>query len=197
MLSKAVEAQGASFVACPVFGAPAMADAGQLICVLAGPASEVEKVKPYCTGVMGRAIIDYSGQAPAKATLLKVIGNTFILSMVETLSEGHVVAEKSGLGVEDLHKFIETMFPGPYTAYSNRLKSGDYYKREEPLFAVALARKDAKHAMNLAQAAGVKMRGVELADGYLGDVKKHMGSRGDLAGIYGAVRQENGLKFEN
>lgn len=29
--------------------------------------------------------------------------------MVETLSEGHVVAEKSGLGTEQLHKFIEIM----------------------------------------------------------------------------------------
>jgi 3-hydroxyisobutyrate dehydrogenase-like beta-hydroxyacid dehydrogenase len=38
-----------------------------------------------------------------------VIGNTFIASMVETLSEGHVVAEKSGLGTDQLHKFIEIM----------------------------------------------------------------------------------------
>jgi inosine/xanthosine triphosphate pyrophosphatase family protein len=63
-----------------------------------------------------------------------VIGNTFILNMVETLSEGHVVAEKSGLGVDNLHQFIETMFPGPYTAYSTRLRQGDYYKREEVWF---------------------------------------------------------------
>lgn len=108
-----------------------MADAGQLVCVLAGPSAEVDKVKPYTTGVMGRAIIDYSGQPHGRATLLKVIGNTFILNMVETLSEGHVVAEKSGLGTDNLHQFIETMFPGPYTAYSTRLRQGDYYKREE------------------------------------------------------------------
>ena len=111
-----------------------MADAGQLVCVLAGPSAAVDKVKPYTTGVMGRAIIDFGGQPHGRATLLKVIGNTFILNMVETLSEGHVVAEKSGLGVDNLHQFIETMFPGPYTAYSTRLRSGDYYKREEVLF---------------------------------------------------------------
>ena len=111
-----------------------MADAGQLVCVLAGPSAAVEKVKPYTTGVMGKAIIDFGGQPHGQATLLKVVGNTFILNMVETLSEGHVVAEKSGLGVDNLHQFIETMFPGPYTAYSTRLRSGDYYKREEVLF---------------------------------------------------------------
>jgi len=197
MLAKSIQGQGAEMVACPVFGAPAMADNGQLVCVLAGPASAVEKVKPYCKGVMGRANLDFSDQPQGKATLLKIIGNTFILNMVETLSEGHALAEKSGLGNDNMHQFIETMFPGPYTAYSGRLIGGDYYKRDEPLFSVDLARKDAKHALNLAVAAGTKMKDVEVVDAHLAAVQKHMGSKGDIAGIYGAVRQEAGLKFEN
>ena len=108
-----------------------MAEGGQLVCVLAGKASDVEKVKPYTKGVMGRANIDFSDQPQGTATHLKIIGNTFVLNMVETLSEGHTLAEKSGLGSENLHQFIEIMFPGPYTAYSLRLKTGDFYKREE------------------------------------------------------------------
>lgn len=39
----------------PVFGAPAMADNGQLVCVMAGSKSAVDKYKPYTKGVMGRA----------------------------------------------------------------------------------------------------------------------------------------------
>jgi len=197
MLAKSIQGQGAEMVACPVFGAPAMADNGQLVCVLAGLSSAVEKVKPYCKGVMGRANIDFSDQPQGKATLLKIIGNTFILNMVETLSEGHTLAEKSGLGNDNLHHFIETMFPGPYTAYSGRLMGGDYYERDEPLFGVDLARKDAKHALDLAAAAGTTMKDVEVADAHLESVQKHMGSKGDIAGIYGAVRQEAGLRFEN
>ena len=131
MLAERVQSKGAAFVACPVFGAPAMAEGGQLISVLAGPASAVEKVKPYCKGVMGRANIDFSDQKQGKATLLKVIGNTMILNMVESLAEGHTMAEQTGLGTNELHQFIETMFPGPYTAYSNRMMAGDYYKRDE------------------------------------------------------------------
>ena len=147
VLSKTIEAQGASFVACPgmyfphrdtrhqahqaVFGAPAMADNGQLVCVLAGPSAEIEKVKPFCKGIMARANIEYPDQAPGKATLLKVIGNTLVLNMVEALSEGHTLAEKSGLGGENLHQFLEIMFPAPYAAYSKRMMSGDYYNREE------------------------------------------------------------------
>jgi 3-hydroxyisobutyrate dehydrogenase-like beta-hydroxyacid dehydrogenase len=197
MTAKAIEANGGKFVACPVFGAPAMAEGGQLVCVLAGPKEDVEKVIPYCKGVIGRANIDLGGQPAEKATLLKVIGNTFILSMVETISEGQVVAEKTGLGVDILHQFLEMMFPGPYAAYSNRMKSGDYYKREEPLFAVDLAMKDARHAQALANRAGVHMKNVEIANEYLKGVKEHMGARGDIAGIYGAKRVEAGLKFEN
>jgi len=81
-----------------------MAEAGQLICVLAGPRSAVEQVKPFTTGVIGRVNIDLSDQDQAQASLLKVIGNTFILDMVNTLSEGLTVAETSGLGVDNLHQ---------------------------------------------------------------------------------------------
>jgi 3-hydroxyisobutyrate dehydrogenase-like beta-hydroxyacid dehydrogenase len=146
---------------------------------------------------MGRAIIDLSGQEPGKATLLKVIGNTFVFNMVETLSEGLVLSEKTGLGVQNLHSFIEAMFPGPYAAYSNRMIKGDYHERKEPLFAVDLARKDTRHAMKLAADAGCRMKDLEVADKHLEEVKAHMGERGDIAGIYGAVRKEGGLKFEN
>ena len=118
-------------------------------------------------------------------------------AVIEALSEGHVMAEKTGLGTEALHQWIETMFPGPYTAYSNRMRSGDYYKREEPLFAVDLARKDAGHAMELAENAGTRMKIAEVADEHLKMVKESEGAKGDIAGIYGAVRKEGGLPFAN
>lgn len=196
-IANAVVAKGAEFVAAPVFGAPAMADAGQLVGVLAGPKSSVDRAKPYFKGVMARAEIDMSDEPYGKALTLKLIGNTFILNMVEQLAEGHVLAEKSGLGTKYLHGWIESMFPGPYEAYSNRMLSGDYYQRDYPLFAVDLARKDAGHAMSLAKASGTRMRVAEVADAHLAEVKEHVGELGDIAGIYGAVRLEAGLTFEN
>ncbi|KAH8692359.1 6-phosphogluconate dehydrogenase [Talaromyces proteolyticus] len=195
--SKMVDQHGGHFVACPVFGAAAMADAGQLICILAGNAEDTAKVKPFTTGVMGKATIDFTGEEPGKATMMKIIGNTFVLNMVESLSEGHVLAEKSGLGTAQLHKFIEIMFPGPYTAYSTRMLTGDYYTRERPLFGVDMARKDARHALSLAQKAGMTMKHVELADVYLKVVQEQKGSQGELAAMYGAKRLESGLTFQN
>ncbi|KAJ4401988.1 hypothetical protein N0V91_007491 [Didymella pomorum] len=196
-LEKRVTSAGASFVGMPVFGAPAMADAGSLVCVAAGSSDAVAKVLPYTDGVMGRATINFSSQPAGNATLLKVIGNTFILNMVNQLSEGHVLAEKSGLGVDNLHNFISTMFPGPYTAYSQRMLQGDYYKRDEPLFHIDLARKDARHAKALAEQSGTSVKGLDVARARLDDVKEHLGDKGDIPSVYGAVRKESGLEFEN
>ncbi|EFY85318.1 hypothetical protein J3459_014880 [Metarhizium acridum] len=196
-IAKDVADAGAEFVAAPVFGAPAMADAGQLIGVLAGPRASVEKAKPWFNGVMARAEIDLGDQPYSKATTLKLLGNTFVFNMVEQLAEAHVVAEKSGLGTDVLHQFISHMFPGPYTAYSTRMLAGDYHKRKEPLCAVDVARKDVRHARSLAQSAGTEIKTLEIADAHLAKVKQHCGEVGDIAGIYGAVRAEAGLKFEN
>ncbi|KAF8243325.1 NAD(P)-binding protein [Wilcoxina mikolae CBS 423.85] len=191
-----VLAAGAEFVASPVFGAPAMADSGSLIVVASGASHSIDRALPFFTGVIGRSVIDLRDHAPGHATLLKITGNSFILSMVETLAEGHVWAEKSGLGTDMLHKFIEEMMPGPFVAYSNRMRHGDYL-REEPLFAVDLARKDAGHAIRLAESVGVDLKIAKVADEHLKIVKEVVGPKGDLPAIYGAVRKESGLEFDN
>ena len=85
---------------------------------------------PYCTHVLGRLTIDLSGEDPAKAAMLKSIGNILILAMIEALAETHVFAEKAGVGNDKLHQFIEGMFPGPYVFYSDRMRSGGYHTRE-------------------------------------------------------------------
>jgi 3-hydroxyisobutyrate dehydrogenase-like beta-hydroxyacid dehydrogenase len=142
-------AAGASFVAMPVFGAPAAADAGKLLCVPAGKPEDIDRIRPFITDVIARGMVDLSGRPTHHASLLKLTGNTMILSMVESLAEAHVLAEKSGLGVDTFHSWVEAFWSalrrpfaylrvnsgigaaGPHAAYSNRMLSGDYYKREE------------------------------------------------------------------
>lgn len=132
-LANMIKEVDAEFVASPLLGVPAMAHAGQLVCILAGASSSLERVKPYTKGVMSRMDIVFSGVDPAMATLLKIVANTLVLSMVEALAEGHTLAEKSGLGTGNLEKAIEVVFPGLYMAYSKLLSSGDYYKKDEVL----------------------------------------------------------------
>ncbi|KAJ5232410.1 hypothetical protein N7468_005366 [Penicillium chermesinum] len=198
---KAFEARGAAFVASPVFGAPNMADAGQLIVVPAGKRAAIARAAPWYEGVTARATIDLAENGGdvdvGKAATLKLLGNTFILNTVGVLAETVTAAETSGLGVGPLQQWIELFAPGPFAKYASRMVSGDYYQREEPLFAVDLARKDLRHASGLAKAGGQRMRNVEVTDHLLQIVKAEKGAKGDIAGVYGAARKEAGLKYEN
>lgn len=56
---------------------------------------------------------DFSGEGPSKAFLLKMMDNIFIVKMIETLGQGHVLSEKTGLGDENLHRYLSVVFPGP------------------------------------------------------------------------------------
>lgn len=198
----AYTARGAGFVACPVFGAPNMADAGQMMVVPAGKQAAIAKAKPFFEGVTAKATIDLSdgtGQDidVGRAATLKVLGNTFILNTVGVLAETLVAAESTGLGVGPLKQWLDLFAPGPFAKYAERMITGDYHKREEPLFAVDLARKDLRHASTLAKEGGQRMRNVEVTDGFLQDVKKEQGEKGDIAAIYGAARKAAGMEFSN
>lgn len=196
-LAELVEGKGASFVASPVFGAPAVAQAGQLLFVLAGPKKSVDVAVPFTTGVMGKAYLHVSDSDYGKASKLKIIGNSMIMSIIEGLAEGMTLAEKADAGVDNFVSFIEALFPGPIAAYSKRMQSGDYHKREEPLFAVDLARKDARHMLALAKQYEAKMGNVENIDRHFVEVQRQQGSQGDIAGAYGAARVDAGLAYAN
>lgn len=87
-----VNDKGASFVASPVcersafivlvptsdcgeVGAPAAADAGQLLFVLAGAKQDADRAIPFTKGVMGKAYLHVSEDDYGKASKLKIIGN--------------------------------------------------------------------------------------------------------------------------
>ncbi|KAL9020826.1 MAG: hypothetical protein Q9185_002010 [Variospora sp. 1 TL-2023] len=146
---------------------------------------------------IGRGVIDFSDEGHGKASLLKVIGNVFIVNMIETVAEGLVLAEKSNLGMENLHKFIQAIFPGPFALYSQRMISGDYYNREEPVVSIDMARHLAGEVLALAAASGTKLNAYENGYKHMEMVRSHAGAKGDISGIYGAVRQESGLAYEN
>ncbi|KKK13760.1 hypothetical protein ARAM_001682 [Aspergillus rambellii] len=174
--------------------------AGQMIVVPAGAAEAVARVQPFFEGVTARKTLDL-GERGARdvglATTLKLIGNSFILNTVETVAESLVVADKSGLGADKFQEFMHAFLPGPFAKYADRMCSGDYYQREEPLFAVDLARKDVRLAGEIAERAGVTPRSLQVTDGYLQQVKAEKGVKGDIAGVYGAIRKESGLPYDN
>lgn len=199
-LGKRVTGAGAEFVASPVFGAPAVADAGMLVFIPAGPAASVERVRPFAEGVMARpgGFVSLADKGWSASLKLKLIGNAFIISTVSNMGEGMALAEKSGVGLEALQQVLGLMFGGVHSAYAARMANGVYWKMEEPLFSADNAIKDANHAQSLAEASGVELRHLATAKEYLQDIKNYAGgSKGDIAGLYGAARMKAGLKYEN
>ncbi|KAI1275216.1 NAD binding domain of 6-phosphogluconate dehydrogenase-domain-containing protein [Xylaria sp. FL0933] len=197
-VAETVLAKGGEFVASPVFGAPAAADAGMLVFLPAGPKAAVDKMRPYTTGVMGRAEVPFEDKPYETSLKLKLLGNTFVINMVTQLGEGFTLGEKCGVGVERVKQFVDLLFGGVYSGYAERMVKGTYWKMEEPLFSADNARKDAGHAITMAREAGVELKLIKESDEYLKVVADHAGgSKGDIAGIYGAARKLNGLKYEN
>ncbi|KAI0142786.1 NAD binding domain of 6-phosphogluconate dehydrogenase-domain-containing protein [Xylariaceae sp. FL1272] len=197
-IAEDILAKGGDFVACPVFGAPAAADAGALIFVPAGPKASIDKLRPYTVGVMGRAEVPFDDKPYETSLKLKLLGNTFVVNMVTQIAEGMTLGEKSGVGAEPVKQLIDLLFGGVYSGYADRMVKGTYWKRDEPFFSADNARKDMRHAMNLGKSVGVEMTGAQRGDEYLKVVAEHSGGdKGDIAGIYGAVRKASGLKFEN
>ncbi|KAI1095941.1 6-phosphogluconate dehydrogenase 2 [Rostrohypoxylon terebratum] len=197
-LAKLVTEKGAQYVASPVFGAPAAAEAGQLVFVPAGSKAAIDKLRPYIKGVMGRAEVPFDDKPVGTSLKLKLLGNTFIINMVTQIGEGLAVADKIGVGSDSVRSLIDLMFGGVYSLYAQRMTEGTYWKMAEPLFSADNARKDAGHAMNMAKSAGAELKLTKVADEYLKSVADYAGGdKGDIAGIYGAARLNAGLKYEN
>ena len=62
---------------------------------------------------------------------------------------------------------------------------------------IEMALKDTRYALQLAEEHGVAAGAVKIGAAHLEAAKKHVGAHKDAAGIYGAVRQESGLEYEN
>ncbi|KAI1861296.1 uncharacterized protein JN550_010975 [Neoarthrinium moseri] len=188
---------GAKFVAAPVFGASPVAEAGRLIFVSAGPESARMAIDPYLKGVMGRSVIDM-GEDVSKSSLLKIAGNICVISFMEAIVEAHVFAEKTGLGPAILEQMLGDNFGPVIESYSKRLTTGAYAPAVDAKagFDVALAIKDAKHAINCATEAGtdlevsrVALKNMELA------CELQKGKPLDSSSMYGTIREDAGLDF--
>jgi 3-hydroxyisobutyrate dehydrogenase-like beta-hydroxyacid dehydrogenase len=57
----------------PVSGSSAVAEAGQVLFIVAGPSTATAAITPYLKGVMGREVI-YLGEDVSKSSLLKTCG---------------------------------------------------------------------------------------------------------------------------
>jgi 3-hydroxyisobutyrate dehydrogenase-like beta-hydroxyacid dehydrogenase len=128
-VSSQLAAQYASFLSAPVFGGQPVAAAGKLVFALAGASSQIrdDVVRPLIQDVMGRKVID-CGDDPTRSSLLKIAGNIVTVSLMETVGEAQVFAEKTGLGTKQMEELINDAFgpiAGGYSKRYGKIPSGE------------------------------------------------------------------------
>lgn len=150
-LTAAHAAAGSSYISAPVFGRPAVAQAGELFVMPAGPKDAIEKCQPLFD-IIGQRSFPL-GDRPSAANVVKLCGNFMIISAIESLAEAMTLAGRHGVEKAALLEILTgTLFGTPlYRTYGAILVEERYRPAG---FAAPLGLKD----MNLAAAAATDAR---------------------------------------
>jgi 3-hydroxyisobutyrate dehydrogenase-like beta-hydroxyacid dehydrogenase len=162
-LNQLYRERGAHFLAAPVFGRPEAAAAAKLWICPAGPAEVIERCRPLFDA-MGQGVI-VVGAEPHLANVLKLVGNFFVVSAIETLSEAFTLAEKAGLEVEKVLEIVKALLPVPlFQGYGARIARNEF---SPPGFSLRLGLKDVGLMRKLADQAAAPLPLADLAYGHL------------------------------
>ncbi|KAJ6783853.1 hypothetical protein PWT90_05481 [Aphanocladium album] len=194
--SDKLEAFGANYIACPIFGGVALAIERQITLVLAGPSDAIAKFEPFTNNVICRETIKLEDQPLRQAGLLKLVGNFVRFSAIEVLSEACVLSEKAGLPHETLGKFVGAMLPGPSASQLAMLHSGAYSDLTTNIAPISMAVKENKYLNDIASQNGIRLRTLDTITAHAERVNEMRGPDAKLLAIYGSIREENGLPFE-
>lgn len=101
------------FIAAPVFGIPAAAEAGQLAVMAGGPAAGIARARPVLEA-LGRAVF-VTGEDPTTAVIAKMTGNALMASFLESAHDALRLAEAAGIARETYAEILgEALFPTPF-----------------------------------------------------------------------------------
>jgi len=161
-ITAAHQERGQHHVGAPVFGRPAVAEAGKLWIVVSGGDQSLADVRPLLESI-SRGLTIVSSE-PWQAHALKLGGNLMITSMIQTLSEAFVYAESQGIQPALFLQAVNSaLFQSQlYENYGRTILNPP----QHPGATVSLGIKDTRLAREAAAEAGVHMR---LAD-YFADV---------------------------
>ncbi|MFF9569617.1 NAD(P)-dependent oxidoreductase [Streptomyces sp. NPDC014685] len=150
---------GPVYLDAPVSGTKQPAEQGALTVFVAGPTAVREKVEPVLDAIGRRTV--WVDETPGAASRLKLVVNTWVITMVNNIAECLNLAEALDV---DPWTFLDAMKGGPLdTAYlqgkSAALLSGDL----APSFALSTALKDTRLILDAARATGVRLDLVEAS----------------------------------
>jgi 3-hydroxyisobutyrate dehydrogenase-like beta-hydroxyacid dehydrogenase len=142
------------YVAAPVFGRPEAAAAAKLFIVAAGPAEQIERLRPLLDAMGQKTFL--AGDEASAANLIKITGNFMISTMIESLAESFALIRKHGL---DPNTFLEVITGSLFTApvYRNYGSMIAAEKFEPAGFKMPLGLKDNRLLLAAAEEAAVPM----------------------------------------
>ena len=158
-LQAAHTAAGLGYLSAPVFGRPDMAAAGQLVAVVAGDGTSLDKMQPAFAAFTARVVP--VGDEAEKANLFKICGNFMIASELEAIGEAFALLRKGGVDPALFHDVLSgRLFTGAvFKAYGLMVLNHQY---EPAGFALSLGLKDVNLARSAAAGLGVEMPTAEL-----------------------------------
>jgi 3-hydroxyisobutyrate dehydrogenase-like beta-hydroxyacid dehydrogenase len=174
-LTAAHAKHGSQFVSAPVFGRPQSAADASLVILAAGPTRVIERVSPILNAI-GKRIFTL-GEDPYRANVVKLCGNSLLLSAILALAQAITFARAEDVDPGQLLGVLtDTVFTAPfYKAYGSLMLSQAF---EPAGFSTRLALKDAELVVDDGQRVGVRMSSAITVRDSLRDAVQQ--GRGDL-----------------
>jgi 3-hydroxyisobutyrate dehydrogenase len=137
--AEVAQSRGLTLFDAPVLGTKQPAEEGKLVVLASGPEDERDQVQPIFDAVGQKTM--WVGDAGA-GTRLKMVANSWVLTVVEGVAESFALAE--GLGL-DPQLMLDAIEGGTLDLPYLRMKGKTIMERSfEPSFRLALAAKDAR-----------------------------------------------------
>jgi len=177
-LHAAAKAKGFDFLDAPVSGGQAGAENGVLTVMVGGDGAAFEKAKPIIANYA--RMMNLIGPSGA-GQLAKMVNQICIAGVVQGLSEGLHLAQKSGL---DIAKVMDTISKGAAQSWQmeNRWQTMSEGKFDFG-FAVDWMRKDLGICLDEARRAGASLPLTALVDQFYSEVQRMGGSRWDTSSL--------------
>ncbi|KAH8923408.1 NAD(P)-binding protein [Atractiella rhizophila] len=135
------------FCSCPVFGPPTLAEKAALLVAVSGELEARKTVEKLLVPAVARKAFDL-GEEVERAASFKLTGNAVVIGVVDVLGQTMTLADRSGVGAENLFEFIKEFFPVPtFLNYGNRLVSNDF--KDNVGFPIWGGIKDSEHILAL------------------------------------------------
>jgi len=151
--SEALAAAFSHFVAMPILGAPPQVSAGAATYLIGAEGDTADVLEPLFPGLSEKRL---RYDRPAAAAAAKLTVNLLLLDGVIALAEAFATGRAGGLSDEQLRALLgdhPVVAPGIRNRFEGVL-NGD----QQPLWSPELGAKDARLAVQLADAAGVDLR---------------------------------------